>query len=321
MAEEVRVKSQLVMLQKEINTYNMPCSIFHSRLIRDVKMMLRDTCEEEAGTIDVVVLASKLSAVGYRVYLRSAIGGGDGVSCYFNLANEFLLVSSGDPSDPDTQDFLVEARFRDHFKIPQPTMRYEGLLEMVPEVVVATPSSLSGLVQLVCSEMALAFGQMGLSLPPWRQAKSLLSKWLPTRAKDYGICSSSSPRSSKDGGSPNAVTISAIPSGNMTPLGSNAGDSPRAVLCHAVAALTPHNPRLDDRKLSERFSTDEESGPTDVLSRIKRKSLLSETLAGLNVKPTKSSEDRSHLGSKCDGADQPGWLAPIRRVRMQGGSV
>lgn len=47
---------------------------------------------------------------------------------------------------------------------------------MLPEVMVAPAARLEPLVTLLCSEMSLAFEQHGLSLPPWRQSKSLLSK-------------------------------------------------------------------------------------------------------------------------------------------------
>ena len=47
---------------------------------------------------------------------------------------------------------------------------------MLPSVLVGTAAQLTPLVQLLCSEMSLAFEQHGLSLPPWRQSKSLLSK-------------------------------------------------------------------------------------------------------------------------------------------------
>jgi hypothetical protein len=47
---------------------------------------------------------------------------------------------------------------------------------MVPSELVTTPALLGPLVQLLCSEMSLAFEELGHSLPPWRQSRSLLSK-------------------------------------------------------------------------------------------------------------------------------------------------
>lgn len=47
---------------------------------------------------------------------------------------------------------------------------------MIPSDLVTTPAMLGPLVQLLCTEMQLAFEHHGLSLPPWRQSKSMLSK-------------------------------------------------------------------------------------------------------------------------------------------------
>ena len=70
----------------------------------------------------------------------------------------------------------LQPHFREQFEISHPTPRYSGLLAMLPQVLVAPPAQLAPLVQLLCAEMSLAFEQHGLSLPPWRESKSLLSK-------------------------------------------------------------------------------------------------------------------------------------------------
>ena len=35
--------------------------------------------------------------------------------------------------------------------------------------------------QLLCKEMAGAFEARSMTLPPWRQARAMLSKWLPAK--------------------------------------------------------------------------------------------------------------------------------------------
>lgn len=50
------------------------------------------------------------------------------------------------------------------------------MLELVPSELVAPARALAPLVKLLCEEMTAAFERNGLSLPPWRQSKSLLSK-------------------------------------------------------------------------------------------------------------------------------------------------
>ena len=63
----------------------------------------------EEGRQDIVVLASKLAAVGYRVSLRTAVGGGAGQEAFRNLHHEFLLITR---SDVHTTQYLVDPNFR-----------------------------------------------------------------------------------------------------------------------------------------------------------------------------------------------------------------
>jgi hypothetical protein len=70
---------------------------------------------------------------------------------------------------------------REQFHIPQPTPAYEDLMLVLPAVFVGTTDRLGPLVQLVCEEMSVAFEARSMTLPPWRQAKAMLSKWMPTK--------------------------------------------------------------------------------------------------------------------------------------------
>ena len=83
-----------------------------SQLLRDVRAFLSAIVREE-GRPDTVVLASKLAAVGYRLTIRTALGGGAGRSCFHNLHHEFLLVM-GDPEfgTPQDKEFIVDPNFR-----------------------------------------------------------------------------------------------------------------------------------------------------------------------------------------------------------------
>ena len=58
--------------------------------------------------VDIVVLASHLATIGYRVALRTAVGGGTGQNCFRNLCYQFLLVSDG--SSP--VQHVVDPKFR-----------------------------------------------------------------------------------------------------------------------------------------------------------------------------------------------------------------
>lgn len=249
----------------------------------------------EDDEFDPVILATKLSTVGYRVHIRSALGGSPGTTdCFFNLRNEFLVVA-GEGDDAGTH-FIVESRFKEHFAIPHPTERYQGLLEAVPSEVAAPPATLAPLVNLLCSEMSLAFKERGLSLPPWRQGKSLLSKWLPAKAKDLDMSTpTGSPRANSPE-APNNLTLSALSSGMLTPSGLPEEDSPRAVLHGAAAAL--------------RSGTAPNSSSTRPK---KQRSLLSADLAASGCTSPMAS------GGKLESNGFTGWdTPPIRRVRMAG---
>jgi uncharacterized protein (TIGR01615 family) len=295
------------------------------QLLRDVRIMKRDVCAEEGG-LDVVILATKLSSVGYKVYLRNALGGGAGTDCFHNLRNEFLVVCG--EGEEEGNLFIVEGRFREHFAIPHPTERYAGVLASVPTEIASSAPSLTPLVKLLCSEMSMAFEERGLSLPPWRQSKSLLSKWLPTKVRDVGV---SSPAASSPGGagaspeSTHMLTLSTASSGIVTPYhGTNLGDdSPRAVLRSAAAALVSHV-RSSPATSRGREQADLRQPP------LKARSLLSANLAGNGQQSsntggtTTPSRGISTLNMTSPAPHKEpikpsGWVTPpIRRVRMGG---
>lgn len=313
--------------------------MFHHRLLRDVRIMKRDVCAEEGG-LDVVILATKLSSVGYKVYLRNALGGGPGTDCFHNLRNEFLVVCG--EGEEEGNLFIVEGRFREHFAIPHPTERYAQVLAAIPTEVASPAPSLTPLVKLLCSEMSMAFEERGLSLPPWRQSKSLLSKWLPTKVKDVGV---NSPAASSPGGaSPESTHMLTLSTGNsssgiVTPYHgarSLGNDSPRAVLRSAAAALVSHvrsspAPRESPRERS--YADLEQSNLLNTAPqlKIKARSLLSANLAGNGQHGTNTGGssttpfhstpliNRTSPASFKDPAKPSGWVTPpIRRVRMGG---
>jgi uncharacterized protein (TIGR01615 family) len=127
--------------------------------------------------------------VGYHVTVRTAIGGGP--SCFRNLRHEFVTVLSNEGEFKDST-LIVDPLFREQFAIPQPSAMYQALLELVPLEFVGTASRLIPLVQCLCAEMVASFESKGLTLPPWRRAQSMLSKWLPTKSRDQAFNGSSS---------------------------------------------------------------------------------------------------------------------------------
>lgn len=77
------------------------------QLLRDV-LLFRDVLFVEDGEVDGVVLASKLTAAGYRVAVRQALGGGSGVQVFSNLRHSFLLVTAPPECTCAGNDFIVE---------------------------------------------------------------------------------------------------------------------------------------------------------------------------------------------------------------------
>lgn len=216
---------KLEILKSDVMRFTRPVNMFHARLQRDVASMKRRIVEEE-GDMDVVVLATHLSSVGYKVSLRSALGGGRDSGMFVNLRNEFLIVEReifGTFDDEygnvvkipqGTEEYIVEVRFKEHFAIPllNESVRYRFLSQVVPEHIVATVSTLKPLVEMLCYEISLSFDACGLTLPPWRRHKSLLSKWLPLKSQDVDMSSppGGSPRGRRspvNGSSPNGVVV------------------------------------------------------------------------------------------------------------------
>lgn len=168
-------------------------NVFCSKLLRDVKHFVKAVMVEQGEQQpDTVLLATELSAVGYIVTVRAALGGG--ASCFRNLRHDFLAVRG--TGDYEGAEFIVEPRFREQFLISHPTAEYSELLLNVPDVFVGTSARLVPVVQVLCSEMADSFDQMGLTLPPWRRTQSMLSKWMPVRAKDTSFSRTSLPEHS-----------------------------------------------------------------------------------------------------------------------------
>lgn len=156
-----------------------PVGEFMTQLLRDVVAYTWSVLEEESGP-DIVVLATKLANVGYMVTVRTAIGGGQ--ACFRNLRHEFLSVEGA--GDCQGLEFVVDPEFKQHFEIPHPSPLYQEILSSLPQAFVGTPGKLAPLVQLLCAEMANSFDVRGLTLPPWRRSKSMLTKWLPVKSRD-----------------------------------------------------------------------------------------------------------------------------------------
>lgn len=119
--------------------------------------------------------------MGHTPTIRHSLGG-QGGSCLRHLRYSFLFLRTS--VDGALTDLILDLNFRDNFVISHPTRDFERVFEAVPEVFVGTPERLQSLVEFLCHEVAASFAAHGLSMPPWRKAPSLLTKWLPKEHDD-----------------------------------------------------------------------------------------------------------------------------------------
>ena len=76
---------------------------------------------------------------------------------------------------------VMEPDIKAHFVISRPTPAYARLVDALPKTFVGTHQALVRLVDFMCERMNGSFRESGMSVPPWRKNKAILSKWfLPT---------------------------------------------------------------------------------------------------------------------------------------------
>jgi uncharacterized protein (TIGR01615 family) len=233
--------------------------------------------------------------------VRNALGGGP--ACFRNLRHEFLTVlASGGGSSTHAAaaaelasqqqraaaaTYIVDPFFKQQFEVSQPSSAYAAALALVPEVFVGTSSRLVPLVHTLCAEMAASFEAMRLTLPPWRRASAMLSKWQPSRSRDTCISST--------GG---AMDDSASGGGSAC---NSVGNSPTAA--DAAAGSSPFS-RLDDWQLIGR----QNSG----------RSLLSGKLTSHNISAASSSSNHgASLGRTTSGCSTQSGVSGVSTSSVQ----
>jgi hypothetical protein len=65
--------------------------------------------------------------------------------------------------------------------------RYASVLAVLPSVLCLAESRLWHLVEALSSESKTAFKDAGLSCPPWRDASTVLDKWLGRQPQDVAV--------------------------------------------------------------------------------------------------------------------------------------
>mmetsp|Transcript_25717 Transcript_25717/g.76102 ORF Transcript_25717/g.76102 Transcript_25717/m.76102 type:complete len:327 (-) Transcript_25717:1208-2188(-) len=214
------------LVESELCAFLKPTTAAHKQLIDDVGFALSaaQRAQGAGASVDAVALLEALtsaaSGTAYRVRLIRAVGGGEGSSCLHNLRHTFLVAT---PPGGRCGNFIVDAHFAEQFEIAKPSPRYVRIMNCIPEVLVLPEERCPPLVTFLCAELAVSFKACDTVVPPWRQASSMLSKWLPRRSLDVDL-SSAATRSFAGAQSRNAqqgaADAAARPAQGMDDLGS-----------------------------------------------------------------------------------------------------
>lgn len=164
-----------------------PWSEAEYMVLLHVRIAREEALKRGEPHLTVVELADTLRRLGYRVKLRTALGGGWGGACLRNLRHSFLAVTVEGPNG-GTQ-LVVDPRFKEQFEIAHATPRYTQILEAVPTEAVVPQDRLNSAVEALCKELAAAFQASSIPLPPWRQAAAMMSKWQPRRSEEVEVMS------------------------------------------------------------------------------------------------------------------------------------
>lgn len=176
-ADSMKVKAVLEQLWRLMACSN-PVEHEMQKIVHDARDAL-----PHGEVLTSAKLAKAFEAEGYEVCIRTALGGGQGVDCLHNLRHNFLVVRP--VGKPGEASYIVDIEFRAQFQVAHATLQYRTLVSNMDGEFIGTPTKLRNVIQLLCDEMALAFRELDMGLPPWRQTNSMLSKWCPRRSEDH----------------------------------------------------------------------------------------------------------------------------------------
>jgi uncharacterized protein (TIGR01615 family) len=188
-----------------------------------------------------------------------------------------LLPAAAAMAPASSMQYVVDPHFKQQFEVSQPSAAYAAALELVPPEFVGTCSRLVPLVHALCAEMAASFEAMGLTLPPWRRASAMLSKWQPSRCHDVCVSASGCGANGEC-----AAAAASGSSGSSTPAG-----SPTGADAAAAEGSSPFS-RIDDCQI--------------LLRQGSGRSLLSGKLNGGGGGPAGSSMSGTSSSAACVGA-------------------
>jgi len=163
----------------------MACNQADERQIQHTVIDAREQHQASGNDLTCSDLAKVLEGMGYGVTIRTALGGGEGADCLRNLRHNFLVIRV--PGESSRTSFIVDIDFKAQFAVASPTPHYQALLENMDSEFIGTEDKLRKVIHMMCEEMAAAFKEQEIGLPPWRQPASMLSKWCPRRSADFSV--------------------------------------------------------------------------------------------------------------------------------------
>ena len=162
-------------LARFVEPHTLPRSSFEAALLRTVQQLKAAAPAQQPGgvtTVDAASLAAHLAGAGYAA--RVVAGGRNG-SATLSLKHTFVTVDRD--GDGRLVELIVEPHLRSHFMISRPSPLYSGFIDDLPDEFVGDAERLRALCSFIGDQMGTSFHQNGLTMPPWRNVHSLLSKW------------------------------------------------------------------------------------------------------------------------------------------------
>jgi len=171
-----------------------PRSALEFQLMKTLKNAVKKLGKGDVGDdAHVHSLKQHLTANGFPIN-ESTTAGAFGSAALLNLRHTFLWLKPAvalDGLDFPEQRIILEPDIRAHFVISRATPNYQRLVDALPEQFVGTHQRLVELVEFMCEQMTASFRESAMSVPPWRQPKSILSKWfIPTAPPETSARSS-----------------------------------------------------------------------------------------------------------------------------------
>ena len=154
-------------LARLIEPHTRPRGDFEAQLLEAVRRL---KAASPGAVIDAAPLTAHLASLGYAA--RAVQAGRSSVA--LSLKHTFVAVEhAGD----DRADVIVEPHLRSHFQISRPSLLYSRLVEELPDEFVGSGDALSRLCFFIGDQMGTSFQEKGMTVPPWRNVHSLLTKW------------------------------------------------------------------------------------------------------------------------------------------------